>query len=167
MKPTPVFFLIFAMSLAGFAHAKDDPTYLTQTRFNESIVYLDAQEERCYADEHVLPENTLDSMTLNTEQKKIVLSYFYFKNLTDCTEEAVKNYLLEAVLLASLVPDQADDIRDSNELIIHTHIAKTKAETKYLSLPPHVRHTLDQISVLQTPFNLGKSARSLISPEEN
>lgn len=160
MKPIAMCLLIFV--IAGIVHAKDNPSHLIQIRLNDSITHLEGREEHCYADENVLPEDTLHNVALDPEQKKVVLSYFYFKNITDCTEEAVKSYLLEAALLASLAPDRADDIRDGNELIIHTHLAKARAEANYLTLPRHVREKLEQIAILQRPFNLGLSAKVII-----
>ncbi len=145
------------LSDAAVSHALND--------FNQAIVSVDEVETQCYADQVPLNSNIFDGMELSTGQTRTVLSYFYYRNLAECTETAVSHFLLKAAVLASLNPGVADDIGESNALIIQPHLSAAERKADYLQLPEDLRARLDNIEALKTPFNLMLSG-SLLLPDD-
>lgn len=130
--------------------------------FNQAIVSVDNVEAQCYADRATLSPNVFDGLKLNAAQTRTVLSYFYYRTLTDCTETAVSNFLLKAAVLSSLNPEIASDISESNALITQPHVSLVKREVEYMQFSTELRTRLENIEALKTPFDLMSSSELLV-----
>lgn len=146
------------LSDAAASHALND--------FNQAIVLVDEVETQCYADRGILDSSTFDGLELNNGQIRTVLSYFYYRNLAECTETAVSYFLLKGAVLASLNPDVANDIGESNALILQPHVSAVEREADYLQLPEGLREHLDNIEALKTPFDLMLSGNLLLPDDK-
>lgn len=146
------------LSDAAVSHALND--------FNDAVVLVNEVETQCYSDRAILDSNILDGLELSAGQTRTILSYFYYRNLAECTETAVSHFLLKAAVLASLNPGVADDVRESNALIMQPHVSAVEREVDYLQLPTDLREHLDNIEALKKPFDLMLSADLLVPGEK-
>ncbi len=165
MKSTMKYAIVVCATSISPAFADPLINY-AQTLFNESVAYVDEVEEKCYADLSALPDDVFEDVNITNDETRIVLQYFYTKNLTDCTAPSVKNFLVSASTLSALDSKRSEDIRESIELVIHTNLSKLKAEFEYIQLSDSLKNQLDSIDVLQRPFDLMASIRKHYQPEK-
>lgn len=156
--------VVFATSIStAFADPLVD---YAQTRFNESVAYVNESEEKCYADLNVLPDDVFEDVNITNDEIRITLQYFYTKSLTDCTAPSVKDFLVSASTLSALDSERSEDIKESTELVIHTNLSKLKAEFEYIQLPASLKDQLNSIDALRRPFDLMTSVRKHYQPEK-
>lgn len=157
---------LLALLMSSAALSSDATVSHALNDFNDAVVLLNEVETQCYADRAILDSNILDGLELSAGKIRTVLSYFYYRNLAECTETAVSHFLLKAAVLASLSPSVADDIGESNVLIMQPHVSAVEREVNYLQLPADLRERLDNIEVLKKPFDLMLSAHLLVPDEK-
>lgn len=154
-------FALGALVVATLALA-DSAAQRARIDFNQAIVKVDELEQKCYADLPVLAPDVFNEVSLDTEQARTVLSYFYYRALASCTEAAVSNFVLKAAVLSELSPSEREEIKDGSSLIIQPHVAVLEHEAQYIKLPPEIRIRLDRIEALRQPFDLIMSGDALL-----
>lgn len=154
-------FALGALLVAPLAFA-DSAAQRARMDFNQAIVQVDNLEQKCYADLPVLAPDVFNEVSLDTQQARTVLSYFYYRALASCTESAVSNFVLKAAVLAALSPREAEEIKDGRSLIIQPHVAVLEHEAQYIKLPLEIRARLDRIEALRQPFDLTMSGDALL-----
>lgn len=133
--------------------------------FNRSLVDLGRVEENCKKSAGTLPSDVFQGLDMEEEDKKKALLYHYLKASSDCTSDALKDYLVSSALLTSLLypfdPDRARMLNEGNELIMDTRVRLLKAEVEYGQLEEGLRAALDRIDELKKPFKLIESADAI------
>ena len=156
--------LASAALLTAFpAHAEPASSHALNN-FNRAMVHVNEVEVACYSARAELKPDILDDKKLEPEHIRTALSYFYYRNLAECTESAVSHFVLNAAILSALDSDKAEDVAAGVALITQPHVAALQREAEYLQLPPEVRDYLESIEELMTPFHL--SSASALLPAE-
>jgi len=158
-KEIAVFFSIFIASICFAENSKYLSTAIN--RFNESIVKVGSAGEKCRDEKRVLPGDLFDKIDASNDEKKIALAYYYFKTITDCTNDAVKDYLLASAVRMLADKDMPRGLRDADGLIVSTHLEFLKAEIKYNTISDEHRKYFAEIKELNLPFSPIKSAKAL------
>lgn len=125
------------------------------------MVHVNEVEVACYSARAELEPGTLGGAKLEPEHIRTALSYFYYRNLAECTESAVSHFVLNAAILSALDSDKAEDVAAGVALITQPHVAALQREAEYLQLPPEVRDYLESIEELRTPFHLSSASALL------
>src|SRR5690606_11160326 len=80
---------------------------------NRNLAAFNEQDDQCRKSAVVLPSDTFTGIQADKTQLKAALAYFYFKALHECSEAAVKEYLLSASVMAALTePERAQSIHE-------------------------------------------------------
>lgn len=154
--------LALAASIATFpAHAELAFSHALNN-FNRAMVRVNEVEAACYAARAELKPGILGDAKLEPEHIRTALSYFYYRNLAECTESAVSHLVLSAAILTALDSDKMDNAAAGVALITQPHVSALQREAEYLQLPPEVRDYLESIEELMTPFHL--SSASVLLP---
>ena len=153
--------LASAALLTAFpAHAEPASSHALNN-FNRAMVHVNEVEVACYSARAELKPDILDDKKLEPEHIRTALSYFYYRNLAECTESAVSHFVLNAAILSALDSDKAEDVAAGVALITQPHVAALQREAEYLQLPPEVRDYLESIEELMTPFHLSSASALL------
>lgn len=142
---------------ASTVHA-DPASSHALNNFNRAMVQVNEIETACYAARAELKPGILGDTKLKPEHIRTALSYFYYRNLAECTESAVSHFVLNAAILTALDSDKTDDVAAGVALITQPHVSALQREVEYLQLPPEVRDYLESIEELMSPFQLSSAS---------
>jgi len=119
-KEIAVFFFIFIASTC-FAE-NGDHLSIAINIFNESIIKVRNAGEKCRDEKRILPGDLLDKIDASNDEKKDALAYYYFKTITDCTNDAVKDYLLASPVRMLVDKNMPRILRYADGLVVSTHL---------------------------------------------
>ena len=150
--------LALAALITTFPVHADPASSHALNNFNRAMIQVNEVELACYAARTELKPGILGDRKLEPEHIRTALSYFYYRNLAECTESAVSHFVLNAAILTSLDSDKADGVAAGIALITQPHVSALQREAEYLQLPSEVRDYLESIEELMTPFHLSSAS---------
>jgi hypothetical protein len=155
-----ILLLFISFSHECFAE-NNDQVVIALNRLNASIVKLKDVEEKCSENKIIISPNIFDNISASNDHKKIALKYFFLKNITDCSSEAVKDYLLASSIRIFADKNMPHSQRDADELIISNFLLFLKAEVEYNAISNENKKAFEAIKELHHPFDLIKASKAL------
>ncbi len=168
-----VFYLLAVLFLSALGQAKEKTLTATEleafaranNEFNGSLVNLTNREKDCKESATILPASTFQGLNIRAAEKKTALRYYYLKASADCSDTALRDYLLSSAVLAAMLylvdPDRANTLQESHELILDTQVRLLQAGIEYERLDDGLRASLERIRDLKKPFKLIESSDAL------
>ncbi len=168
-----VFYLLAALFFSALGHAKEKTPTATEleafaranNEFNRSLVNLTNREKYCKESATILPANTFQGLNISPAEKKTALRYYYLKASADCSDTALRDYLVSSGILTAMLypvdPDRASTLQESQELILDTQVRLLEVGIEYERLDEGLRESLEKIDDLEKPFKLIESSDAL------
>jgi len=156
--------IFFSILIAYSCFAENiDTGPIVINKFNVSIINVKNSFEECSSKgERVLDSDIFNKVKASQDQKKIALKYYYFKTVTECSSDAVKDYLLASAMRTFGDKSTPRILRDADELIVSNHLLFLKAEAEYHNtVSVENKKDFEAIEELKLPFELIKSAKAL------
>src|SRR5690606_2442693 len=129
------YYLLSLMLVSAVCSAEDYVVMKANDDFNRNLVAFTERNSECKASAVVLPSDVFSNVKIGKEEQKVALQYHHFKALYECTDDAMKDYLLSSSVLAALADkERAQSVYESSQLIIDAKLHMLKAEAKYQKL---------------------------------